>query len=70
MTPYDLYKAFLSDLVYTPPEEEVEVKLARVSTVIRKLEKIYDQGPGTDAAEEAIKVLCELRRYEAMIRML
>jgi hypothetical protein len=70
MTPYDLYRKFLNDLMFTPPEEGVEVKLARISTIVKRLEDIHAQGCMTDAATEAIDVLVIIRRYEAMVRML
>ena len=70
MTPYDLYKKFLTDLTFTPPEEGLEVKLARVATVIKKLERIYEHGRRTEAADEVIAVLVKLREYEAMVRSL
>lgn len=68
MTPYDIYRKFKSDIVYVSPED-LPFMLAKVLRAIHSVEEIYDQGPNTDAASEAIEVIIELRRFEAEFRL-
>jgi len=67
MTPHDIVRKLRSDLQYIAPEE-LYVKFCKASRALRAAEKIYDDGPRTDAAEEALEVLPELRQiYETLL---
>lgn len=68
MTPYDIYRKFKNDIVYVSPED-LPSMLVKVLRAIQSVEEIYDQGPNTDAASEAIEVIVELRRFEAEFRL-
>lgn len=68
ITPYDIYRKFETDLRYLPPEDN-DLWLFKTKTVIERIEKIYDAGPRTDGGEEALQVLADLRRLEAVLRM-
>ncbi len=68
MTPHDIYRKWKSDISYTSPEA-LDVRLEKTRRAIRKLEEIFDtHGPNTEAGQEAVEVLQQLRACEAKIR--
>lgn len=68
MTPYDILRALKNDLLYVAPEE-TDIKIKKVTRAIRAVEKIHASGVMTEGAYEAIEVIAELRKLEAMLRL-
>ena len=68
MTPHDIYKKWKSDMAYISPEN-FQVRLGKTVEAIKQVEKIFDKhGPNTDAGNEAVEVLQQLRKAETKIR--
>jgi len=66
MTPYDILNDWESRIWYVAPEEK-DILLTRTRAAIKKCEQIFDQGPNTEAAAEAIEVLRKLRTFETHV---
>lgn len=65
MTPFDIYRKWESDITYTPPEE-ICLLLVKTSRAITRVEEVYDShGVNTEAGQEALEVLRNLRRVYA-----
>jgi hypothetical protein len=67
MTPHDIYRKLEADLAYIPPEN-VDLMLSKIRIAKRKVEKIHDAAPRTEAGEEALEVLRKLLVQEAHFR--
>lgn len=68
MTPHDIYRKWRSDVAYTSPEA-IGIRLEKTRRAIRDLEEIFDtHGPNTEAGQEAVEVLQQLRACEAKLR--